>query len=246
MSTAKSFSFEHNDLNDLKEKLSKAEGNIFIAVESVYSMDGDIAPLEAIVDFKEQYNNIYIIVDEAHATGVIGSRGAGLVQKLNLQDKVFARVHTFGKALGTHGAIVLGDVVLRNYLINFARSFIYTTALPVHSIINIKCAYDLLQSSNLVIKKLNDNIKLFKQLICNKTNVQLTDSITPIQSIIIAGNDNVKQIAASIQQKGYDVRPILSPTVPEGKERLRICLHAFNTNEEIAGLVSLLLPFMNN
>ena len=123
LSFAQSFSFKHNDLADLEKRLQAATGTIFVVTESVFSMDGDMAPLTAISDLCRQYG-AHLIVDEAHATGVVGAKGEGLVQQLNLQTACFARVHTFGKAVGCHGAIVLGSDRLRNYLVNFCRSFI--------------------------------------------------------------------------------------------------------------------------
>ncbi|HSZ87093.1 MAG TPA: aminotransferase class I/II-fold pyridoxal phosphate-dependent enzyme, partial [Puia sp.] len=140
LSFAQSFSFVHNDTEDLEKKLKAAQGNIFVVTESVFSMDGDIAPLKIISELCEKYN-ANLIVDEAHATGVVGEKGEGLVQQLNLQEKCFARMHTFGKALGCHGAVILGSETLKNYLINFSRAFIYTTSLPEISVEAIKNSY---------------------------------------------------------------------------------------------------------
>jgi 8-amino-7-oxononanoate synthase len=131
LSFATAFSFLHNDLQDLEKKLSASHSDSkkFVVTESVFSMDGDFAPLREIVDLCEKYHAA-LIVDEAHATGVAGEKGEGLVQKLNLQNKCFARIHTFGKACGVHGAIILGSQKLKQYLVNFSRQFIYTTSLP--------------------------------------------------------------------------------------------------------------------
>ena len=131
LSFASSFSFLHNDVDDLEKKLSaaaKSSQNIFVVTESVFSMDGDMAPLNEISKLCEKYNAA-LIVDEAHATGIIGEKGEGLVQHLDLQQKCFATLHTFGKACGCHGAVILGSKQLKKYLINFARPFIYSTAL---------------------------------------------------------------------------------------------------------------------
>ena len=144
LSNARSFSFEHNNIEALGKKLQQADGHILVAIESVYSMDGDEAPLEKIVAICEKHK-ADIILDEAHATGVIGENGEGLAQSLNLEVKIFARVHTFGKAMGCHGAIVLGSKNLRKYLINFARSFIYTTAISEHRLNFIESSYDKLK-----------------------------------------------------------------------------------------------------
>ena len=150
LSYANRFRFAHNDVEDLEDKLRRSKGNIFVAVESVYSMDGDMAPLKEIAAVCKKYN-ASLIVDEAHATGLFGDQGRGLVSQHGLEQEVFARVHTFGKALGCHGAVILGSETLRNYLVNFARSFIFTTALPVHSLIAVKCAYEMLMAEGLVM-----------------------------------------------------------------------------------------------
>jgi 8-amino-7-oxononanoate synthase len=237
---AETVSFRHNDLEDAGRKMISARnpGNkrdIFIAVESVYSMDGDRVPLQEMAKLCERYE-AKLIVDEAHATGVIGAGGAGLVNDLGLEEACFARLHTFGKALGCHGAILLGSDVLRNYLINFARSFIYTTALPYHALASVKCAYELLPMADKDRMELNDRIRQFGEA----AGVPRSLSTSPIQCVIIPGNENVKAVALQLQHDGYDIRPILSPTVPRGKERLRICLHAFNTREEAGSLIEIL------
>jgi 8-amino-7-oxononanoate synthase len=239
LSHANRYTFKHNDLNSLESKLKNATGTCYIAVESVYSMDGDKAPLVEIIKLAEAYN-ANLIVDEAHAVGVLNK---GLVSQLNLEDKVFARVVTFGKALGVHGAIVLGSDLLRQYLINFARSFIYTTAASFHQLVSIKMAYSMLATSKKEQQSLADNIILFSLQLSEQPTLLYSDSA--IQSIIIAGNDQTRQAAKVIQDAGFDVRPILSPTVATGTERLRICLHAYNTVEEITNLTKLLKQITN-
>ena len=234
LSYANRFIFQHNDLDDLEKKLQNAKGIVYVAVESVYSMDGDEAPLADLVTLAQKYN-ANLIVDEAHATGVFGS---GLVQKLKLENEVFARTVTFGKALGSHGAIVLGSENLRNYLINFARSFIYTTAPAFHQLLTTKMAYQLLKSSQKEQEKLNKLIAMFKKEVQKKHQYKLIESNSAIQSILIPGNAEAKQKAAFLQQNGFDVRAILSPTVAAGMERLRICLHSYNTEAEIIRLSS--------
>lgn len=238
LSFAHRFTFKHNNLESLESKLKNSKGNIFIAVESVYSMDGDMAPLVEISALAKKYN-ANLVVDEAHATGIIGINGEGLVQHLGLQNHVFARVVTFGKALGCHGAIVIGSSKLKNYLINFARSFIYTTALPLHSLVTIQTMYAQMAKQN-NIEKLKNNISLFKNQFVNK-NFELINSDSAIQCIIIPGNANCKNVALHLQNNGYDVVAILSPTVATTKERLRICLHAFNIDSEIIGLCKTLI-----
>ncbi len=237
LSNARSFSFEHNNIKSLEKKIQQANGHVIVAIESVYSMDGDKAPLEKIVAVCEKYK-ADIILDEAHATGVLGENGEGLAQSLNLETKIFARIHTFGKAMGCHGAIILGSNYLRQYLINFARSFIYTTALSEHSLNAIESAYDKLKGSDDIINQLHQNISLFQSLLSKKLKSKLISSSSPIQCILVPENETVKKVEADLQSKGFDIRAILHPTIEEGKERIRICIHSFNTKEEIKMCVS--------
>jgi 8-amino-7-oxononanoate synthase len=238
LSFARAFSFAHNDLQDLEHHLqtAKRDGTLFVVTESVFSMDGHQAPLAEMASLCQNYG-AHLIVDEAHATGVIGQKGEGLVQQLHLQKACFARVHTFGKAVGCHGAVVLGSHQLRDYIINFARPFIYTTALPPSAILAIQKAYDLFpamhpERANLqtLISHLQEASLPFEKL----------NSRTPIQGVITPGNEAVRSIAAALQDEGLDVRPILYPTVPRGSERLRIVLHAFNTVAEVDKLIAVL------
>jgi 8-amino-7-oxononanoate synthase len=234
LSLAKAYKFEHNDLEDLEQLLVKHQGNtIYVVTETVFSMDGDSPALIRLVALCEKFG-AFLIVDEAHAVGIFGKRGEGLVQDFQLEKRVFARVVTFGKALGCHGAAVLGSNKLRDYLINFARSLIYTTALPPHSVATIASAYQRLESSSIALTILRDNILHFsREQIRLGLAPLFVGGKSAIASAIIPGNSNVCQIAAALQFAGFDVRPILSPTVPEGQERLRFCLHSFNTPDQI-------------
>ncbi len=239
LSHANAWSFAHNDLQQLTEKLERAKGNVFVAVEAIYSMDGDAAPLQALSSLCKQYH-AHLIVDEAHATGIFGEKGEGLCVELGVEDDVFARIHTFGKALGCHGAVVLGEETLRNYLINFSRPFIYTTALPAHSLYAIEIAYNVLEIKFDSVLKIRSLINLFKDNVDEGNSLNFIPSSSAIQCIKISGNDRVKMVAEHLQKSGYDVRPILSPTVAEGEERLRICLHAFNTPQQVKELLTVL------
>jgi 8-amino-7-oxononanoate synthase len=238
LSLAKHYTFHHNNLEDLEHKIRISHGRIFIAIESVYSMDGDFCPLKELAALTSKFENVYLIVDEAHATGVVGSKGQGLVQELGLEDAFFARVHTFGKALGCQGAIVLGQHDLRNFLVNYSRTFIYTTALPLPNIIAIKRAYELLEKSSDRINTLHQRIRFFREKVLELKIEGIKSSESAIQAIIFPGNENARKAAGELQIAGFDVRPILSPTVAKGTERLRICIHSFNTEEEITGLLN--------
>jgi 8-amino-7-oxononanoate synthase len=234
LSRAQAFSFLHNDVQDLEKKLQRAGGNIFVAVESVYSMDGDLAPLKEIAAICEKAG-AHLVVDEAHATGVIGERGEGLVQALGLVPACFARIHTFGKAVGCHGAIVLGSGILRQYLLNFSRSFIYTTALPPTATAAIMASYNLFPYMTEARAQLAALIARFREY---TRHLQALSGETPIQVVLTPGNEFTRRQAATLQEAGLDVRPILHPTVPKGQERLRIVLHSFNTMEEVDQLIS--------
>jgi 8-amino-7-oxononanoate synthase len=235
LSHAKSWSFRHNDVHHLRELMDRAEGNVFVAVESVYSMDGDSCPLEELVELCEE-KNASLILDEAHSTGLSGKNGEGMAVELGLQDRIFVRLYTFGKAMGCHGAFVAGSELMRNYLINFARTFIYTTALPVHDILVMRSAVEFVTAHPEERKKLSANVRYFREHVAGKgLNVELSGS--PIQTLIIPGNENVKAVADRCRADKLDVRAILSPTVPEGKERLRIIIHSFNSEAEIDKLI---------
>ncbi|WP_299313382.1 pyridoxal phosphate-dependent aminotransferase family protein [uncultured Aquimarina sp.] len=254
MSNARSYKFAHNDIEDLKKRLRQALPNdkshtefieIYIVTESVFSMDGDIPDLNSFAQLCKE-NDYHFIVDEAHATGVFGDKGAGLIQELGLEDQVFARIHTFGKGLGCHGAVILGSSVLKSYLVNFSRSFIYTTGLPPHSLAVIQAAYIEL-TKTLEIEKLRSNIYFFNQKV-KEINLKsfFIESNSSVHCCVISGNEKVKAVALNLQNNGFDVKPILSPTVAEGKERLRFCLHSYNTKEEIVEVLELLATFVQN
>ncbi len=237
LSAALAFSFVHNSVEDLRKKLENAApggGRLFVTVESVYSMDGDMAPLVEIVQLCREFDAL-LIVDEAHATGVIGKRGEGLVQALQLENDCFARMHTFGKAVGCHGAVILGSGVLRDYLINFSRSFIYTTALPPHAVAVILASYDVFPDMHEERAHLYRLIHQFREAVPQERRL---DSVTPIQIVMVPGNAEARQLAAMLQHDGLDVRAILHPTVPRGQERLRVVLHSFNTEAEVARLTT--------
>ena len=242
LSMAKAIKFKHNDLPDLKSKIERFQNpktTCYIATESVFSMDGDSPELEGLVDLCEK-KNCHLILDEAHALGVIGNQGRGLAEKYKLENRIFARVVTFGKAMGAHGAAVLGSENLREFLINFSANFIYTTALSPRSVAHILAAYRELQKSK-VTDSFQYDIKFFREVIeKNNLSDHFLNSTSAIQSCVIPGNSTVKSIAKDLQEKGSNVRPVLSPTVPKGQERLRFCLHVFLQPKQIANALKIL------
>ncbi|UMY66627.1 MULTISPECIES: 8-amino-7-oxononanoate synthase [unclassified Flavobacterium] len=243
LSPAKSYKFRHNDTEDLEALLKRHTANeVYVVTETVFSMDGDSPMLESFVRLCEEFGAL-LVLDEAHAVGVVGDKGEGLAQQLGLHTSVFARLVTFGKAMGCHGAAILGEVALRSYLVNYARSFIYTTGLPPHSLATIQSAYAALEAApertalRHLIAAFNreKNLQSLKPLFIR--------SMSAIQCAILPGNENVKNAAAGLQAAGFDVKPILSPTVPAGQERLRFCLHSFNSEAEIQEILRLLRTF---
>lgn len=252
MSTASSYKFTHNNVEDLEKKLQNYKSKnkefntesvaVYVVTESVFSMDGDSPDLSAFVSVCNTYR-CRLIIDEAHALGVFGAQGAGLLQELGLEHQVFARIITFGKAMGCHGAAILGAETLKSYLVNFSRSFIYTTGLPPHSLATILSAYHELKTTT-EIEQLLKNIQFFNQkLVTTHLASLFIKSNSAIHCCVISGNEKIKEVAYAIQQKGYNIKPILSPTVPKGKERLRFCLHSYNSKEEIKEVLEVLATF---
>lgn len=235
MSRGKSETFQHNDLEDLEALLQKSTHSfdqIYVATESIFSMDGDEAPLEALIELKNKYP-FEILLDEAHATGMYGEKGTGRVEALNVQDEIFASVHTFGKALGAHGAMVVGEEVVKDFLINFSRPFIFSTALPFESLLAIKTAHDILSNEKHKLKIIKSLVELLHKSLEGYSGFELMDSKSHIQGLIIPGNNKAKSVSENLEAEGIYAKAILYPTVPRAKERIRICLHAFNTEEEV-------------
>ncbi|KAK4041224.1 pyridoxal phosphate-dependent transferase [Parachaetomium inaequale] len=226
------------------------ERNVFIAVEGVYSMDGDVAPLVDIVDCVERclgQGNGYVIVDEAHSTGIFGDCGRGLVCELGLERRVWARVLGFGKAVGCAGGMVLCSSTTRSYLINYARTLIYTTAMAFPSLASIETAYDFLATGQ--ARPLLSHLRLLVQEThrlllaacarhCPPAEVLRVSIEQPRSPIIPVFTSKPRDLAAHCQRSGFMVRPIVAPTVPKGDERIRVCLHAGNTMGEVEGLVA--------
>lgn len=240
LSLAKRFPFKHNDLNDLEKKIRQSSGQIYVVVEGIYSMDGDQCPLPELVQLAKQYGAA-IILDEAHSTGVYGTNGSGLANELGLNNGIFCTIYTFGKAMGIHGAAVAGSSKLKEYLINFSRPFIYTTAISAHSLMAIRSSFEYLSENIHLQTHLQQVVDFFLAEYGRVNPCERTDSKHPIQGIIVKGNQKAKSLSKKLIDHGMDVRPILSPTVPEGLERLRVSLHTFNKKSEIQLLIDTLV-----
>lgn len=246
LSAASSFGFEHNDLDDLVKKVGKGRsksGQNYVIVESVYSMDGDEAPLQELSEYCRS-ENLYLIVDEAHSTGIMGPEGSGLTTSLGLEKEVFARIHTFGKALGCHGAAVLGSEALTTYLTNFARSFIYTTAMPPKEALRIRAALEKMKQTE-QRDRLRQNIETFLQeMKALNLSSYFIPSRSPIQSFLLPEATQPDEIRKIFAKEKIGAKIIFSPTVPKGQERIRICIHSFNTSAEIRRILQLLSTFV--
>ncbi len=235
--------FRHNDLNHLEELLKSAQANRavdqewFIVTESLFGMEGDEAPLAEIADLAEKYP-AHLIVDEAHATGCFAPHGSGLVDSLELRDRVLATVHTGGKALGVPGAYVVGSKLLRELLINRCRHFLFTTALPAQvarwwcDMIS-RVARDFSARTRLRL-----NAATFREALARNGIAGLGRQY--IVPIVIGADAEAVELAAKIQAAGFDVRAIRPPTVPEGQARLRVSIHADHERQAILDLAEAL------
>lgn len=236
LSHAKSYKFRHNDENDLNEKILHSTGAIFVVAESVYSMDGDCISKEILEICKEK--NLFFIIDEAHATGLFGTLGKGFFEQEPYP--YFARIHTFGKALGTHGAVIVGTQELIDFLINFSRPFIYTTAMSDAHLEIINYAHNLLLNEPERRLDLQKNIRYFRQKIqhCNRASSFL-HSTTPIQGLL-GDPQKLTLLSNLLQENNIAAKPIFYPTVSQGKERIRLTLHSYNQYKEIDLLFELI------
>ena len=234
LSQAQSFSFKHNNISDLERQLiSNTKSNVFVLIESLYSMTGKFSDLISICELCEKYN-AYLIVDEAHSIGAFGDNGKGLCYKYNIHNRVFARVVTFGKAYGLMGAAVLSSEVMIDYLINFSRSFIYTTAMPpsIYKQIEVNVCDSKI---NELIDRLQLNLKYFRDHFNHDSIISELNS--PIQIIQIGDNKKTLSLSNQIFNKGIINKPIFYPTVPKNEECLRLCFHSFNEFSEIDLLI---------
>lgn len=232
MSHARKLKFRHNDVRHLEEILQKQSGLCYIAIESLYSMEGDLAPLKEIAVIAARYGAA-LIVDEAHALGVFRH---GLVTKYQLQHQIFAVVVTYGKAFGAHGAAILSSKLIKKYMINFSSPFIYTTSAQDMQWTAIRSSYDFIENYPQLSVQLQKNIRIFRK----QGFLSPSSENSPIQPIVIPDNERLKRTHQILLEKGMVTYPVYSPTVKAGTERLRICLHSFNTEEEILKLAEIL------
>jgi 8-amino-7-oxononanoate synthase len=232
-SPAKRYRARHNDAQSFEDETRRARAQgakqIFVAVESVYSMDGDLAPLAALDDIARRHDAT-LVVDEAHATGVFGAGGRGAGE--NMHGPNWICLHTCGKALGVAGALVCAGAQTIELLVNGARSFIYSTALPPFIAAMVQRSLELVDEEGWRRERLLQLAPIAHRAL-NETLPFAGSQIVPV---ILGAGEEALRVAASVQQEGFDVRAIRPPTVPEGAARLRVAIHATHSEDEIAKL----------
>ncbi|MBV34626.1 MAG: 8-amino-7-oxononanoate synthase [Rickettsiales bacterium] len=235
-SEAKMLRYGHNDMNSLKRQLQHQVETKVVVTDGVFSMDGDLAPLPQILELTERSNSS-LMVDDAHGFGVLGASGKGSLEHFGLeQSKADIYMATFGKALGGYGAFVAGSDVLIESLVQFSRSYIYTTAIPPAVAATNRAGLALIQSEPERRQQLHDNINYFKQLASEK-NLLLMPSDTAIQPVLLRTNERALEVSHGLREKGLLVVAIRPPTVPENSARLRITLTANHRRQHIEQLV---------
>lgn len=240
LSRAKLQRYPHADIQALEEILKHLNPSKrkLIVTDTVFSMDGDKAPLKEIVDLARCYEAM-VMVDEAHAMGVLGAQGGGLVQELGLQDQVDIQMGTLSKAAGCFGAYVCGTKILREYLINKSRAFIYTTAMPP-ALAQVACvALQIIRQDNQLRRQLKDNANyLHREL--KAMGFDTMNSTTPIIPILV--KDPVRALAFSqhLLKQGIFVQAIRPPTVPVNTARLRLTVTAAHTRSDCDRLLQAL------
>lgn len=273
-------SFEHNSVEDLERLLldccEEEEGvkeglrSVWVTTETLFSMDGDLAPLKEIVECVERClprGNGHLVVDEAHSTGLYGENGRGVVCALGLANRITVRVHTFGKAMACTGAIVLCNPLIRSYLINYARPLIYSTVMPYMNVLAIANSLEMLEQGHGVARATHVHqlsalfLSLLAPLLASPTStlslppalpqtppppasLATTKSILPAMllttPIVPLLSPTPREFSKYLNKAGFLVRPITYPTVPKGQERVRICLHADNSTDDVRRLVEVI------
>jgi 8-amino-7-oxononanoate synthase len=233
LSHAKKVVYRHRDVNDLAKKLARenSRGEKFVVTESIFSMDGDLAPLRDIHDLKEKYG-FHLILDDAHGTGIFGDRGTGVEEWFGLSGAMDVHMATFGKSLGSFGAFVLADDVVLEFLINRAKTFMYTTAPPAATLASSLAALRLVQSDLTFKDELWRNIDYVRAGL-SAAGFDLKKSAGPIVPIVVGEDAKALKMQNLLLEKGLFLQAIRPPTVPEGTSRLRLTVVRGFTKEEM-------------
>lgn len=245
LSNANSVRYQHCELSALEKRLKSEAPQKWVVTDGVFSMDGDLAPLDKIAGLCQKYQ-ANLIVDDAHGVGVVGEQGQGCAEFYNLdQNQLPVLMGTFGKALGGFGAFVTGSQQLTDYLVQFARPYIYTTAMPAilaaANLHNVR----LIKNDTSLMQRLKQNITKFK-LLAEQAGLNLLASDTAIQPIVIGDSDKLVELNRQLIKAGYLVGAIRPPTVPVKTDRLRVTLSAEHTEKQIKGLIEQLNSSIND
>ncbi|MEO6390924.1 MAG: 8-amino-7-oxononanoate synthase [Pyrinomonadaceae bacterium] len=228
--------FPHLDIESLARLLSETScaGRKFLVTESLFSMDGDLAPLAKYAELCRS-SNALMLVDEAHAVGIYGAQGSGLIEHTGTANDVFLSMNTAGKALGAAGAFVAGPAWAIEYLVQRARSFMFSTAPPPALAAAIDAALDIIEAEPERRHRLRENVTLLRKLLAEQS-IPLPNDATQIIPILIGDSRRAVAVAEQLQSDGYDVRAVRPPTVPEGTARLRLSLNSELTKAQLGGL----------
>lgn len=238
LSRARRVRYQHGDVQHLRTRLDSIDSPALVVTDSVFSMDGDVAPLKEIADLCRQQGH-WLMIDDAHGLGVLGQgRGALFEYGLGVDD-VPVYMGTLGKALGSYGAFVAGSDNLIEFLIQFARPYIYTTAIPPSVAATTLAALDCLQSQPERVQHLHERIALFRDG-AKKRGLKLMPSETAIQPLLVGDADKAMAMSARLQSQGFLVGAIRPPTVPSGTARLRITLQSGHSEQQIHRLLDAL------
>lgn len=234
---------KHNDLQDFEDKIKavRADGNkgqIWISIESIYSMDGDDAPVDDLMALANKYD-AFLVVDEAHATGVWGADGKGLMAAHEGAENLIT-MHTCGKAIGASGALICAPKTICDYMVNFSRPFIYSTAPSPLAAYTVNAALEIMRQEPEMRNKLGRHMKLATKLF---KAMGIETSVTQIQPIIIGDAAKTMSVAKQLQDAGFDIRGVRPPTVPDGSSRLRITL-TLNVSEDDIGKMANVLKLI--
>lgn len=230
--------FNHNDLTHLAHRLNDKNDDTLVATEGVFSMDGDMGNLVEVSQICAR-NEAWLMVDDAHGIGVLGPSGLGSMEALGLsQQQVPIVMGTFGKAIGTAGAFIAGSADLINYLINFAKHYVYSTAMPPALASATLASFKQIQNGEQQVK-LHNHIAMFTSL-CEQTGVNVMPSQSAIQPVLLNSPETCVEVSTKLRELGLWVAPIRYPTVPKGQDRLRITLSASHHESDIEALVDVL------
>lgn len=239
LSRARIQRYPHNDMAGLADRLAATSGHKLVVTDGVFSMDGDMAPLRELAALCREHDAL-LLVDDAHGLGVLGERGAGSLEHLGLSEQeVPLLIGTLGKAVGTSGAFVAGPQLLIDYLVQKARTYIYTTAMPP-AVAKATCAaLDLVEQGQARRRHLAHLIRRFREE-SQALGYQLMPSATPIQPIMVGDNWTALELSRQLEDRGLLVTAIRPPTVPEGQARLRVTLSAAHTDADLDRLLTAL------